>query len=187
MAFIAGKRQLRHHRTLGQPIYQRLGFLRSLWWIEELIVWTESANGQTVEATIGTPVLKSVLSQARGIESWNKLMQRWDREDFFLMYWNRIEDPPFILHLDFSGADFLNQNLDGIDLRFAWLDGANFSGSSLQHAKFDFSCLTETNFSDVDIFGASFRYSFHQPQRPPLGLSDDLLKENEVYEDEVSA
>ena len=113
-------------------------------------------------------------------------MASWDSEDYFLIGSCEFGIvPPIGLTLDFENADFANQDLDGIDLRHAWLNNANFTGASLKRARFDFASITATNFQDSVVDGASFVIAFHRPGQPPLGLSPKLLWYFDIYEDDL--
>lgn len=159
--------------------------MTSHWWVDPLIPWDETPDGQMLEVTLGVDVLKAVLAENGGMQIWSNPMAYWYDQNFFLLFSTEDYLPPIILTLDFARADFANQDLEGIDLRFAWLNRANFRGTLLKNAQFDFASVTATNFSDTSLEGASFLHAFHKPMQPTLGLSAEMLKSNKVYVDEI--
>ena len=168
------------------PLWERLNLPSTLWWMEDLLAWTEQPGEEIIYVTIPAIIFQAVLRLPDGIHIWNDVMARWDAQDFFLMGDAQFGSPaPIGITLDFEGIDFSRQNFDSIDLRHAWLNHSSFAQASLKRARFDFASITATNFSGAVMDGATFSIAFHRPGQPPQGLSAELLKEYEVYEDDV--
>ena len=113
-------------------------------------------------------------------------MAEWHGKDYFLFSYDftRSLGPVIYLNLDFADADFTNQFLDDVDLRFAWLARANFTGSSLKYSQFDFSYIAATNYSNAKLVGASLTMASYHSLHPPIGLSRELMQHYEVHADD---
>ena len=167
-----------------QPLWERLNLPSTLWWMEDLLEWTERPNEKIVYVTIPAIIFQAVLKLPNGIHTWNDLMARWDAQDYFLLGDAEFGPPaPIGITLDFEGIDFSKQDLDGIDLRHAWLNESKFG--NVKRARFDFCSITATNFENAVVTEATFHIAFHRPGQLPLGLSAELLRENDVYVDDV--
>ena len=166
------------------PLWERLNLPSALGWMEDLLEWTERPNEKIVYVTIPAIIFQAVLKLPNGIHTWNDLMARWDAQDYFLLGDAEFGPPaPIGITLDFEGIDFSKQDLDGIDLRHAWLNESKFG--NVKRARFDFCSITATNFENAVVTEATFHIAFHRPGQLPLGLSAELLRENDVYVDDV--
>lgn len=129
------------------------------------------------------------------VPAWNDYMAKLTSINLVPGDWAAgSRPPPLVMMLDFSGLRRAHYHLDGIDLRFCWLEGADFSGASLRdarmgccrNARFVHSRLHRADFRDVEISGADFSGAYgldaarfegsvYWRGNPPAGLPDAVM------------
>ncbi len=151
-----------------------------------------------VSIYLGRDILQEILSH-HGVQGWNKWIRSLRMKN--IMH----EKSPISIHLDYSGANLTNRELDGIDLQgvninhgifshsslygacFSHVTFGNFMGTDLRKAHFENCDLTGTHFTEAMIDEVKWDGAFYNSEYPPIGLPDDVMGalNNVVDEEEI--
>ena len=130
-----------------------------------------------------------------GVIGWNRWIEAMTTSGLMPLAWGADEAiPPCWYWMDFSDSDFSMRSWDGINLGLPYLKNVNFNAASLVGARigcspfasFRGANLSGCDFRDGDITGCDFEDALmtgikldraaYDSDRPPLGLSDELLR-----------
>ena len=131
---------------------------------------------------------------SHGVAGWNGWTASMLTKGHLKLAWDERETPPAWFTLDFSDMDCQGWNLDGVSLAAVSTESAIFRAASLQGSAWGWT--PNGDFRDADLTGADFHLAeisgcrfeeacvqgmnldgaVHDPDNPPSGLGDDLLR-----------